>query len=340
MTDSLRKADHLRICLEEAVEFPWGAGFDRYTFLHQALPECDLEEVDLSVELFGRRLAAPVIISGMTGGTELARSVNRNLALAADRLGLAMGLGSQRVALEQPGLARTFQVRDVAPRVLLIANLGAVQIREGWGPEECRRALEMVGADALAIHLNPLQEALQPEGRPAFRGVLEGIGWICRDLGAPVLVKEVGYGLSPQVARRLWEVGVRCLDVAGAGGTCWSKIEGRRTEGRRAELARAFWEWGIPTAEAIRLVRQELPHVTLVASGGIRNGLDAAKAIALGADAVALGLPLLKPALDSPEAVEELLQGVLEGLRICMFCVGAVRVSDLRGSPYLVQAWR
>jgi len=326
-----RKAEHLRICLSDDVSGAVTTGLERYTFTHQALPELDRDEIDLGVELFGVPLSAPLVISGMTGGVPEASTINRRLAEAAQQLGLAMGVGSQRAMLEDPALAETYQVRNYAPDVLLFANLGAVQLNYGYGPRECREAVEAIRADALVLHLNPLQEALQPEGNTDFRGLLEKISNVCRELPVPVIVKEVGGGLSGETAARLAAAGVRGIDTAGAGGTSWSRVEGRRGgDGARAAV---FDGWGIPTAESLKLVREAVPGLTVIASGGIRTGLDAAKCLALGADAGGIGLPLLKKAAGSTEAVVAALEEIIDVLRTVMFCTGAGTIQDLKHTP-------
>ena len=270
----------------------------------------------------------------MTGGTEEAAEINRNLARAAQAYGLGMGVGSQRAALEEPSLAYTYRVRDVAPDILLLANLGAVQLNYGYGIVECRRAVEMIGADALILHLNPLQEALQPEGNTDFAGLLAKIEALCRSLEVPVVVKEVGWGISEEVARLLAEAGVAAIDVAGAGGTSWSEVEMRRAGSESARrIAESFADWGIPTAESVQMARRGAPRTTIIASGGIRTGVDVAKAIALGADAAGMASPLLKPATVSAEAVGERIREVLEELRTAMFCVGARSIQELKSAP-------
>lgn len=332
MTHDRRKADHIRINLEENVQFPnLTTGFERYRLTHQALPELDLRTIDTSVELLGRRLQLPLLISSMTGGTAAAAEINCNLARGAQAAGIAMGLGSQRAGLEQGETAYTFRVRDVAPDILLFANLGAVQLNRGYGLDHCKRALEMIGADALILHLNPLQEALQADGDWDWRGLLGRIADICRGLAAPVVVKEVGWGINGETARRLADAGVAAIDVAGAGGTSWSAVESHRapTEARR-RLALAFADWGIPTAEALQQARDAAPHLPLIASGGIRTGIEAAKAIALGATAVGIAGPFLKAAAESSEAVNAALDQFAAELRIAMFCVGAGALPALR----------
>jgi len=329
-----RKKQHLELCLDTGlVTGPSSTGFDRYHFTHNALPELAVDEIDLGAAFLGKRLGAPLLISSMTGGFDLARKVNRNLAAAAQELGLAMGVGSQRVALEQPGAADSFQVRDVAPDILLLANLGAVQLNYGYGIEQCRRAVRMIGADALTLHLNVLQEAVQPEGNRNFKGLTDKIAAVCCDIEVPVVAKEVGSGISAEVARRLAHAGVKAIDVAGKGGTSWSAVEAARASKAGRIVGAAFADWGIPTEEALVSVRQCLPEMELVASGGIRSGLDIAKAIALGANMAALGQPLLAPALESPRKVVEFLRGILDELRVAMLCVGAPDLAALRRTP-------
>jgi len=309
-------------------------GLESYHFVHQALPEINRDDVDLSTSLLGKDLSAPLIISSMTGGTEEAETINKNLAMAAQIHGLGMGVGSQRAALEEPTLSHTYQVRDVAPDILLLANLGAVQLNYGYGVEHCQRAVEMIEADGLILHLNPLQEALQPEGNTDFSGLLAKIAQVCRGLSVPVIVKEVGWGISEEVARRLADASVAAIDVAGAGGTSWSEVERHRVVSESSRrIAAAFADWGIPTAVSIQMVRRAAPDVTLIASGGIRTGVEAAKAIALGADAAALATPFLKPATVSPEAVGEKIGEILEQLRTAMFCVGARDLQELKSVP-------
>ena len=330
-----RKTEHLHILLKEDVRFRnLTTGLERYRFVHQALPEINRDHIDLSTTLLGKHLAAPLIISSMTGGTEEAETINKNLAMAAQLHGLGMGVGSQRAALEESGLSRTYRVRDAAPDILLLANLGAVQLNYGYGVEHCQRAVEMIEADGLILHLNPLQEALQPEGNTNFSGLLTRIEEVCRGLSVPVIVKEVGWGISEDVARKLAEVGVAAIDVAGAGGTSWSEVEMHRAGDETSRrIAAAFADWGIPTAESIQMVRRGAPEVDLIASGGIRSGVEAAKALALGADAVGLATPFLKPATISAEAVGEKIGEILEGLRTAMFCVGAGNLQELRSVP-------
>ncbi len=339
MKNGKRKAEHLQIAISQDVDFErLSAGFEAYRFVHQALPELDLAQVDPAVELLGKRLAAPLVISPMLGGIPKAQRLNQVLAEAAQQLGLAMGVGSQRCAIEDPRCECFYQLRKVAPNILLFANLGAVQLNYGYGIEECRRAVAMAGADALVLHLNPLQEALQPEGNGNFRGLLAKIASICRQLEVPVVAREVGWGISQEAARQLAEAGVSAIDVAGAGGTSWSRIEGLRGRTRSArKIATAFAEWGIPTSEAIGLARAGAPELPLIASGGIRTGVDIAKAIVLGADAAGIGLPLLKAARLSAEHALSALQELITQLRLAMFCIGAGSIEQLRNTPHLLK---
>ncbi|MBI4330093.1 MAG: type 2 isopentenyl-diphosphate Delta-isomerase [Chloroflexi bacterium] len=336
---NVRKKDQLRVCLNEDVEAHHiTAGFDRYSFVHQGLPEVNAADIDLSLNLLGKKLAAPIIISSMTGGTEEAGAINRNLALAAQRLGVAMGVGSQRGGVENPSLAHTYQVRDVAPDILLLANLGAVQLNYGYSMKQCRQAVEMIGADALVLHLNPLQEALQTGGETNFGGLLAKIERICDELPVPVIVKEVGCGICLQAAEKLAAAGVAAIDVAGAGGTVWSEVEALCVDTDLARnVARAFASWGIPTAEAIKTVAGGIREVPCIGSGGIRTGVDAAKAIALGAAAVGIAGPVLRMAAISAEAVVAYLSEVKEELRLALFCLGKTRLEQLRGTPLLVK---
>jgi len=335
-----RKADHIRINLEEDVGFDrLTTGLEHYRFVHQALPELDLAAVDLSTTAFGRPMQAPLLISSMTGGTERAHMINHCLATAAQASGIAMGLGSLRAALENPELLSSFRVRHVAPDIPLLANLGAVQLNYGITVDDCRRAVEMVGADALILHCNALQEALQPGGDTNFAGLLRRIEGVCRGLDVPVVVKEVGWGISAQVARRLVDAGVAAIDVAGAGGTSWSQVEMYRAETDvERRVAATFRDWGIPTAESIRMVRAAAGDVLIIASGGLRNGLDVAKALALGAHLGGMTQSLLRAALISTDAVLEVIQAVVTELRIAMFCIGARTLDDLRDTPHLVRS--
>jgi isopentenyl-diphosphate delta-isomerase len=334
-----RKADHIRINLEEDVGFDrLTTGLERYHFTHQALPELNLADIDLGITFFGKSLRLPLLISSMTGGTERAHIINRALATAAQEAGIAMGLGSMRAALEDPSLAESFRVvRPVAPDILLFGNLGAVQLNYGYTVDHCRRAVEMVEADALFLHFNVLQEALQPEGDTNFAGLLSKVEAVCRNLEVPVVAKEVGWGFSEDTARHLANAGVAAIDVSGAGGTSWSQVEMYRadTEARR-RVAATFRDWGIPTAESIDMARRAAPHLPVIASGGLRNGLEIAKTIALGAHLAGMAGPFLRAAVVSTEAVLDTVEVKASELRTTMFCIGAASLDQLRDTPYLV----
>lgn len=320
-----RKAEHLELARDEAVQ----AGrryFDAYRFEHRALPDLDLAAVDTGVEFLGRRLSAPLLISCMTGGTGEALQINRDLARAAEETGVALGLGSQRKAIEDPGQEASFQVRDRAPSVPLLANLGAVQLNYGYGTDECRAAVEMTDADALVFHLNPLQEAIQPEGDSDFRSLLPKIARVAEDLQVPVIVKEIGCGISADEGRALAEAGIRIVDVAGHGGTSWARIEARRASDM--DLGEVFADWGIPTPRAIASLAG-VDGLTVIGSGGLRTGVDMAKAIAIGADLTAMAKPFLEAAGEGHERVAEAIERRIRELQIAMFCTGSGTIGEL-----------
>jgi len=297
-----------------------------------ALPERHPDHLDLSADLLGKRLSAPLMIAGMTGGSERAGRVNRRLAAVAQELGLAMGLGSQRAMLEVPSLAPTFAVRDVAPDILLLGNVGAVQLGLGVGVDDCRRLVDAVQADALAVHLNPLQELVQPEGDRDWRGLLPRIEQLCSDLGVPVVVKETGCGISGELAVRLRDAGVSAIDVGGTGGTAWGWIEGFRSASpHRQAIGATFREWGIPTADALQACRAALgDELPLIATGGVRSGLDVAMAVALGADVAGMALPFFRAADESMEEALALGRRIVEEIRIATLLSGASSARDLR----------
>jgi isopentenyl-diphosphate delta-isomerase len=334
----LRKADHIRINLDEDVQHrEVTTGLERYRFVHDALPELDLDAIDLSTTFLGHRLRAPILISSMTGGVEDGWEITRRLAAVAQEVGVAIGVGSQRAAIDEPDLARWYRVRDVAPDVLLFANLGAVQLNYGYGVDECRRAVEMIGADALILHLNAMQEALQAEGNRDWSGLLSRIAAVCESIDVPVVAKEVGFGISGQVARRLADAGVAAIDVSGAGGTSWSAVEHHRaTSDRYRRTSETFIGWGIPTATCLRMVRDAVPGTPLIASGGLRTGLDAAKGIALGADLAGFAGPMLRAAVESEDAASELLATFVDELRLAMFGSGAGTIAALRSAELMV----
>lgn len=326
-----RKADHIKINLERDVRSAVTTGLEDYHFVHEALPELDLERIDTSLNLFGKRLAAPILISSMTGGTADAEAINLRLAEAAQAMRLAMGVGSQRAAIENPEQAKTFQVRRVAPDILLFANLGAVQLNYGYGVEQCRQAVDMIEADALILHLNPLQEAVQDAGDTNFAGLARKIEAICQQLEVPVIAKEVGWGISERAAKLLAQCGVSAIDVAGAGGTSWSQVEMHRAPDEfTRQLAGTFVGWGIPTAESIVNVRQAAPGMPVFASGGIKDGLDIAKCMALGATLGGMAGQFLKAAAISTKSVVQMMDLTKRQIGVTMFAAGAGTLEDLQ----------
>lgn len=330
-----RKDEHLDLALDQQGRTA-GGGFERIRFAHQALPELDLEQVSLETTFLGRRLPAPFLVSSMTGGPARGGEINRNLAVACEALGLPLAVGSQRVALEDAGRAGLSDLRALAPTTLLFGNIGGAQLAKGWGVDQARRAVDMLGADGLFVHLNPLQEAVQDGGDTDWRGVLRGIEALARDLGAPVLVKEVGFGLSSEASRRLADAGVAALDAAGAGGTDWAAIEaGRSPDLATRELGAAFAGWGLTTAESLVELRAACPDLPLIGSGGVRDGVDAAKAIRLGADLVGQAGPVLRAAMTSTEAVLDHFAGLTRQLRIACFCTGSADLAALRTARLL-----
>ncbi|MGF1529237.1 MAG: type 2 isopentenyl-diphosphate Delta-isomerase [Candidatus Competibacterales bacterium] len=337
-----RKADHIRINLDCDVGFDQlTTGLEDYRFVHQALPELNLAEVDTRTTLLGKALALPLVISSMTGGTGEALPINRRLAEVAQLKGLALGVGSQRAALEDPALAASFAVRDIAPDALLMANLGAVQLNCGYGVDHCRRAVEMIGADALILHFNPLQEAVQPEGDTCFKDLYPKVAAVCRALEVPVVAKEVGWGFDPATVRRLGECGVAAVDIAGAGGTSWSQVEMYRAKDPvRRRIAATFRDWGIPTSQALGAAHRAVPGLPLIASGGLRTGLDVAKCLALGAVACAMAGPFLKAAVESTAAVLKLVEVTAAELAIAMFATGHRDLEALKDTPRLQRVGR
>jgi isopentenyl-diphosphate Delta-isomerase len=323
-----RKRRHIDICLTEAVEFQTvTTGLERYRLPYNALTQTNLDSVDLATDFLGSRLRAPVLIGPMTGGAELSGTINRNLAAAAQQLGIGMMLGSQRIMFDSEAATASFCVRDVAPDVLLIGNIGLAQLNELVVPDLVK-ALDRVGANALAVHTNPLQEAMQHEGDTDFSGSIAQLRDIAGSIGYPVMLKEVGHGIGAAAAAELVDCPIAAVDVAGAGGTSWARVEQfvRYGEIRYPALA----EWGIPTAQALLEVRHTLPDVSVVASGGIRTGMDAAKVLAMGADAVAVARPLLAHAIESVAAVVDWLQCFIDELLICLHGCGAADLAALR----------
>ena len=334
-SSSSDKEEHIRICLERSVESLQTTGFEDYYLVNNPLPEINFDEIDTSCSFLGKRISAPIIISPMTGGCRIARKINRNLALAAQRLGVVMSVGSQRLGIENPSLSYTYEVRDVAPDIPLLANLGAVYLNYGYGLEECEKAVEMIGADALILYLNPMQKVFQKKRSLHFEGIVKKIEYICENLSVPVIVKEVGFGLSGEAAKILRDIGVSMIDVAGAGGTSWVKITRMLNDETSEDSTGYFDNWGIRTADALISVLETVKDLRVIASGGIRSGLQIAKAIALGADYIGMALPFLEPATESTEAVEKKIRAIVWELKVAMFCCGAIDINELRTGAYI-----
>ncbi len=327
-----RKADHIKINLEQDVRSALTTGLEKYRFVHEALPELDLNRINTTLSLFGKKLNSPTLVSSMTGGTEEAGEINQRLAEAAQECRVAMGVGSQRAALEHPEQTSTFSItRKVAPDILLFANLGAVQLNYGYGIDHCRRAVDMIEADALILHLNPLQEAVQDAGDVNFEGLAKKIEEVCKKIEVPVIAKEVGWGISEKTAKLLADCGVTAIDVAGAGGTSWSQVEMHRAPDEfTRQLAATFVGWGIPTAESIVGVKRAVPEMTVFASGGIKDGLDIAKCIALGATLGGMAGQFLKAAAVSTEKAVEMMKLVKRQIEVTMFAAGAGTLEGLK----------
>lgn len=341
---SARKLEHIAISTTQSVESPISAGWDELSLIHRSLPEIDRDRIDLSTPLLGKTLRAPLVIAALTGGTPIAEEINRRLARAAHRFGVAMGVGSQRAYLEREELAHSYTVvRDEAPEALVIANVAAPQLvpqpgRPAFTTAEVRRAVGLIAADAVAVHLNFLQEAVQPEGDTHASGCAAAMAELAREVGVPIIAKETGAGISREQALVLKELGVAALDVGGVGGTSMPLVESFRSaaggDHRLERMGLLFAQWGIPTA--ISIMECSAARIPLIATGGIRSGLDAAKALALGASAVGVALPLLKAANESYAKVEEWLEDFLESLRTAMFLVGASTVGELSGSEVVL----
>lgn len=333
---SKRKADHLKINLENDVQSGITTGLENYRFIHRALPDINLDQIDSSTTFFNKRLNAPLLISSMTGGVEQSGSINRTLAEAAQTTGIAMGVGSQRAALVSPQSASTFQIRQYAPDILLFANLGAIQLNYGFGLDECQRAVDMIEADALVLHLNSIQEALQPDGNTNFAGLIHKIEAVCRALKVPVIAKEVGWGFSEEDVTQLSNAGVAAIDVAGAGGTSWSQVEMYRSKNEsQALIAAQFSDWGISTTQSIINVKHAAPHLPIIASGGLHSGIDIAKCLALGAEIGGLSTIFLKAAIESLETTIQTIKNLEREIRICMFGCGAENITSLRLSKLI-----
>lgn len=327
-----RKADHIKINLEQDVRSGLTTGLEQYNFIHEALPELNLEMVDTSITIFNKKLNAPILISSMTGGTVDAKIINQRLAEAAQTVGVAMGVGSQRVAIENPSLVESFSiVRKTAPNILLFANLGAVQLNYGFTFDDCHRSVDMIQADALILHLNPLQEAVQTGGNTDFAELAKKIEGVSKRLDVPVIVKEVGWGISERTAKILSRCGVSAIDVAGAGGTSWSQVEMHRAPDEfTRQLAATFFDWGIPTADSIVNVKKAAPGMTIFASGGLKNGLDITKCIALGASLGGMASQFLKAASISTEKAVEIIQLTQRQIQVSMFAAGMKDLIKIR----------
>jgi len=327
---SSRKIEHIRINLDEDVSSSITSGLEQYRFEHQALPELNLNQVNLKTKFLGKTLRAPILISSMTGGSDEAERLNQRLATAAQEAGIAMGVGSQRAALEDSSLDLTFQIRKFAPDILLFANLGVIQLNYGYGVDECLRAVEMVSADGLILHLNALQEAVQPGGDTDFSGIIQKIEHVCNIIGVPVIAKEVGWGISEQAAKSLINAGIAAIDVAGAGGTSWSQVEMYRAKSpSQARLAAAFRDWGNPTAQSVLNVRNVDQDIPLIASGGVRTGVDIAKCIALGANIGGMASPFLKAAAISVEETVMTIREIKREIQVAMFAAGVKDIEAL-----------
>lgn len=330
-TTGQRKNDHIRITLEENVDSGLRTGLENFRFRHCAIPEFDLAKIDTSTKLFGKVISLPFLISSMTGGTKDAIRINKTLAICAEEFNLAMGVGSQRAGIEDASAMQTFKVREFAPNILLFANLGAIQLNNNYTLEHCMRIIDSIEADALILHLNPLQEALMENGDTNFEGLLSKIELICKRLPVPVIAKEVGWGISPEVAKMLINSGVQAIDVAGAGGTSWSEVEKHRmkTEEQK-EIAASYKHWGIPTADCIYGIHQDLPQVKLIASGGLKDGIDIAKCIALGASIGGMARQFLLAAAESKKMLSKRILILKRQFEIAMFAVGAENISELQ----------
>ena len=336
-----RKAEHIRISLNQHVQTKrTTTGFEDVHFIHRALPEIDKQKIDLSTKIFSHKFAAPIIVGAITGGTPEATKINAAIAEAVEELGLGMGVGSQRAAIEDEKLEKTFAIaRKKAPNAFLIANIGGVQLAQGYGLKEVKKAIEMIDADAIAIHLNPLQEAIQPEGQTNFKGILAKISEIAEEIDKPVIAKETGAGIAAEEAKKLETAGVKGIDISGAGGTSFAAVEYYRAKGLGNDVQRrlgyVFWDWGIPTAVSVAEVSQTV-SIPVIASGGIRNGLDVAKALALGGSLTSLSQPVLRAAFKGVKETVRVLSLLIDELRNGMFLVGTDSVKALRETPIVI----
>jgi isopentenyl-diphosphate delta-isomerase len=336
-----RKGDHIKICLEKDVQAKRiTAGFEDIFFVHRALPEINRENIDLSTKLFDHKFSAPIIVGAMTGGTSEATKINKAIAEAVQELGLGMGVGSQRAAIEDAKLECSFaETRKKAPTAFLIANIGAPQLVQGWRLDQAQIAVNMIDADALAIHLNPLQEAIQPEGETNYANALAKIKEIATSLSVPVIAKETGAGIAAEEAKKLEEASIKGIDVSGAGGTSWAAVEYYRAkaamDANGERLGQTFWDWGIPTAVSVFEVSNSV-NLPIIASGGIRTGLDVAKSLALGASLVSVSAPVLRPATQGVGQVKKTLELIIEELKNALFLTGSDTIKKLKKVPLVV----
>lgn len=339
MTTPSRKLEHIDIVLTQPVEGPGSTWLEHVHLVHKALPELDFDEVSVETSFLGKRLRAPIIITGMTGGHADVGHINKALAQAAEEMGIAMGVGSQRAAIEDPSRIESFAIaRRVAPTAVIVANIGAPQLVRGYRASEVKRAVDMIDADAVAIHLNPAQEVVQPEGEPSYRGILRAIEEVASKIDRPVIVKETGCGISSEVASELRSIGVKILDVSGSGGTNWILVEmhraRRKGEDLKASIAEHLSPWGIPTAASIVEARNAAPDMTIIGSGGIRTGLDAVKALALGADLVGIARPALEAYYSGK--LHLYLKTLVHGIRAGIFLTGSRNIEQLRQRPLVI----
>jgi isopentenyl-diphosphate delta-isomerase len=336
-----RKADHIEVCLKEDVQSKKATtGFEEIHLVHRAIPEIEREKVDLSTTVFGYKFSAPIFVGAMTGGTAKATKINATIAEAVEELSLGMGVGSQRIAIDNPKVEHSFSiVREKAPTAFILANIGGPQLVGKYGVKEAKKAVEMVKANALAVHLNALQEAVQPEGDTNYSGLLHKIGEVVQELDVPVVVKETGAGICAEDAAMLAATGVAAIDVSGIGGTSWAAVEYYRAKARQDDfskrLGETFWDWGIPTAASLVEAVQSV-NVPVIASGGIRTGIDVTKALALGASLASATYPFLGPASKASEDVKKALQLMVGEVRNAMFLVGADSIQKLHKVPVVL----
>ncbi|AFE53459.1 type 2 isopentenyl-diphosphate Delta-isomerase [Rickettsia prowazekii] len=328
--DIERKQEHIEINLKQNVNSTLKSGLESIKFIHNALPEINYDSIDTTTTFLGKDMKAPILISSMTGGTARARDINYRLAQAAQKSGIAMGLGSMRILLTKPDTIKTFTVRHVAPDIPLLANIGAVQLNYGVTPKECQYLIDTIKADALILHLNVLHELTQPEGNKNWENLLPKIKEVINYLSVPVIVKEVGYGLSKQVAKKLIKAGVKVLDIAGSGGTSWSQVEAYRAKNSmQNRIASSFINWGITTLDSLKMLQEISKDITIIASGGLQSGIDGAKAIRMSANIFGLAGKLLKAADIAESLVLEEIQVIIEQLKITMLCTGSCTLKDL-----------